>query len=186
MNFWILTYTLALSSLCVSFMRFDFNLYQKLVSFALIAIFINLPFISDLSIVQWLDSVLGQPSLFLFFLALSACFVIFFAPKETILPLRSKVFIAIFGATVFLGNLNLLWGFDLFSLDFKSQLVVIFGILFFAFAIDIYLGILYLLCLIIYALGLKDNIFLYLIDVSVWLYALVGIILDCFEKRKRY
>lgn len=183
MNFWILVYTLALSSAFVYPFRFE-CVYKKALLFACFALFINLGFIQGLSINEWMMSVLGEPSLFLMFLSLSACFVIFWAPSEEILPFGAKVFIAIFGFVIFFGNMNALWGVDFFNLDFYSQLVVVLGVLLFAFAIDVFFGILYLLCLCVIAFGWKENIFLYLIDVNVWIYALFWIVVDGLFKRK--
>lgn len=185
MNFWTLVYTLALSSALVYPFRFE-SIYKKALLFACFALLANLDFIRGLSINEWLMSILGSPSLFLFFLSLSTCFVIFWAPYEEILPFRAKIFIVIFGFVLFFGNMNMLWGVDFFNLDFQSQLVVLLGLLLFAFAIDVFFGILYLLCVFVIALGLKENIFLYLIDVNVWLYALFWTTLDgFFQKRAR-
>ncbi|WP_027327326.1 hypothetical protein [Helicobacter pametensis] len=184
MIFWTLVYTLAICSVCVFFVRF-LSLQVKTFAFVLCAVFANLPFILGLSVVEWLDSVLGRPSLFLFFLSLSACFVVFFAPKEEILPLRSKAFIIIFGFVLFLGNLNLLWGFDLFSLGFEARLIIAFGILLFAISLDLFLGILYLLCLLVFAFGLQGNLFTYLIDVCVWLYAIFGLVISLMDLRRK-
>lgn len=185
MNFWSFVYTLAICSSCIFFLRF-YSLQSKILFFAFGAVVINLPMIYGLSLVDWVDSCLGQPSLFLFFLSLSACFLIFYAPREEILPVRSKAFIVVFGFVVFAGNLNLLWGFDLFALNFDVQIAVVLAILLFALSIDLFLGILYLLCLVVFAFGLKENIFLYLIDVSVWLYALIWLIAEGFLQKRKY
>lgn len=183
MNVWILIYSLALSSAFVYPFRFE-SVYKKTLLFACFAFLSNLGLIQGLSINEWLISLLGEPSLFLLFLSLSACFVIFWAPSEEILPLRAKVFIAIFGFVVFFGNMNVLWGVDFFNLGFQSQLVVVLGVLLFAFAIDVFFGILYLLCVCAVAFGCKENIFLYLIDVNVWIYALFWIVVDGLSKSK--
>lgn len=184
MNIWTLIYTFALSSAFVYPFRFK-SLYQKILLFLCFAFFINLRFINGLSINEWFISILGEPSLFLLFLSLSTCFVIFWAPSEEILPLRAKIFIAIFGFVVFFGNMNVLWGVDFFNLGFQSQLVILLGILLFAFAIDIFFGILYLLCVCVVALVFEGNIFLSLIDVNVWIYALFWIVVDGFFKSTR-
>lgn len=183
MSVWTVIYTIALSSASVYPFRFE-SLYKKILLFGFFALFVNLRFIQGLSIGEWAISLLGEPSLFLLFLSLSACFVIFWAPNEEILPLKVKFFIAILGFVVFFGNMNVLWGVDFFNLGFYSQLVVVLGILFFAFAIDVFFGLLYLLCLCVVAFGLQENIFLYLIDVSVWIYALFWIVIDGLFKRK--
>lgn len=183
MTFWILIYTLALGSAFVYPFRFE-NFYKKILLFVCVALLTNLSFIQGLSINEWLISVLGEPSLFLLFLSLSACFVVFWAPSEEILPFGAKIFIAIFGFVIFFGNMNVLWGVDFFNLGFHSQLVVVLGVLLFAFAIDIFFGILYLLCVCVIAFGWKENIFLYLIDVNVWIYALFWIVVDGLFKPK--
>lgn len=183
MSFWVFIYTLALSSIFVYPFRFE-GVYKKALLFVCFSFFTNLGFIQGLSINEWAVSILGEPSLFLLFLSLSACFVIFWAPNEEILPFGAKVFIAIFGFVIFFGNMNVLWGVDFFNLGFQSQLIVVLGVLLFAFAIDVFFGILYLLCVCVIAFVWKENIFLYLIDVNVWIYALFWIIIDGLFKRK--
>lgn len=180
----VFIYSVALASLWMYVLRYE-SLQAKVISFVLCLVLTNIPFLVGFSIVEWLDSVFARPSVFLLFLSLSVCFVSLCAPKEKVFSLKSKIFIFIFGFVLFLGALNLLWGFDIYALDFKNQLIIVAGVLFFAFMLDMYLGILYTLSVLVFLIVGDGVIFDYMIDVVVWLYAIVGIIGEFFNPKSR-
>lgn len=180
----VFIYSIALASLWMYVLRYE-SLQAKLVSFVLCIVLTNIPFLFGFSIVEWLDSVFAEPSVFLLLLSLSVCFISLCAPKEKVFSLKSKIFIFIFGFVLFLGALNLLWGFDIYALDLRNQLIVVSGVLFFAFMLDMYLGILYTLSVLVFLIVGDGIIFNYMIDVIVWLYAIVGIIGELVKSKPR-
>ncbi|ANV97967.1 hypothetical protein BBW65_03755 [Helicobacter enhydrae] len=156
---------------------------MRMVLLALVGVLVNLPIIYHLSIVEWIVSFLATPSVFLGVLAVSSLIVTFYAPKEVLLPPTSKIFIVIFGFVLYLGSLNLLFGFDLTALNFEYQIVIASIIMLFAFVVDKFLGIVYLICFFFFCLGIGENIFVSMIDVLVWGYAIFGIFLDGARKK---
>lgn len=152
----------------------------------------NLPLILSLSITQWLDSLCGNPSLFLALLSIGSLLSLprnplcrYFAPYSNPLRLhiKSKIFIFVFGFILFWGNINYLWGFDPFNADFYTQILLALAVVVLGYLIQPYLGILLLLSCVGYLIR-GGNIFSYLCDGIVWLYALLSLLLTPFVRRK--
>lgn len=157
-----------------------------------IVLLCNLPLILSLSITQWLDSLCGNPSLFLALLSIGSLLSLprnplcrYFAPYSNPLRLhiKSKIFIFVFGFILFWGNINYLWGFDPFNADFYTQILLALAVVVLGYLIQPYLGVLLLLSCVGYLIG-GGNIFSYLCDGIVWLYALLSLLLTPFVRRK--
>lgn len=176
-------YTIFLFSLCALLLK------RSKIAFVLagsVAILCNLPLIQSLSITQWLDTLCGNPSLFLALLCISSLFSLpknplasYLLPAFSFLSLstKSKLFIFVFGFILFWGNINYLWGIDLYHLSFTTSILVASLITIIAYLIQPYLGFLYLFCLVGYFLR-GGNVFVYMMDALVWLYALLSLIVD--------
>lgn len=154
-----------------------------------VAILCNLPLICSLSITQWLDTLCGNPSLFLALLSISSLFSLpknplasYLLPTFSFLSLstKSKLFIFVFGFILFWGNINYLWGIDLYHLNFAASIIVASLITIIAYLIQPYLGFLYLFCLVGYFLR-GGNVFVYMMDALVWLYALLSLIISAIK-----
>lgn len=153
---------------------------------SLIAFISNLPLIQSLSITQWLDTLCGNPSLFLALLCIGSLFSL---PKNPLahhllpsfsfltLSTRSKLFVLIFGFVLFWGNINYLWGLDLYHLEFSTQILITSLLTLIAYFIQPYLGFLYLFCLVGYFFK-GGNVFVYMMDSLVWLYALLSLLIS--------
>lgn len=186
-----MTYNLFIYSIAIFlFFSYLFIHFRLRFGFALLATLLcNLPLISSLSIPQWLDSLCGNPSLFLALLCLGSIgltykplfFYQFHLPS---LNIKSKVFILIFGFILFWGNLNYLWGIDLFNASFHTQILIALGIVLLAYYIQPYLGVLLLLSCIGYLIR-GGNIFSYMMDALVWLYALISLLILVFMRKER-
>lgn len=179
-------YTIFLFCICVLFLKrskFAFVLAGS------VAILCNLPLIQSLSITQWLDTLCGNPSLFLALLSISSLFSLpknplasYLLPTFSFLSLstKSKLFIFIFGFILFWGNINYLWGIDLYHLNFTASILVASLITIIAYLIQPYLGFLYLFCLVGYFLR-GGNVFAYMMDALVWLYTLLSLIISAIK-----
>lgn len=154
-----------------------------------VAILCNLPLICSLSITQWLDTLCGNPSLFLALLCIGSIFSLpknslasYLLPTFSFLPLnsRARFFILIFGFVLFWGNINYLWGIDLYHLSFSTSILLSSLITIIAYLIQPYLGFLYLFCLVGYFLR-GGNVFVYMMDALVWLYALLSLLIEAIK-----
>lgn len=179
-------YTIFILSLCVLLLK------RSKIAFVLagsVAILCNLPLIQSLSITQWLDTLCGNPSLFLALLCISSLFSLpknplasYLLPTFSFLSLstKSKLFVFVFGFILFWGNINYLWGIDLYHLNFTASILVASLITIIAYLIQPYLGFLYLFCLVGYFLR-GGNVFVYMMDALVWLYALLSLIISAIK-----
>lgn len=158
-----------------------------------ILILCNLPIILSLSITQWLDSLCGNPSLFLALLSLGSLLSYprsplarYFHPCSPPLTLstKSKLFLFVLGFVLFWGNINYLLGIDLFNASFYIQILLALGIVVLGYLIQPYLGILLLLSCVGYLIR-GGNIFAYMMDALVWLYALLSLILGFLVRKNR-
>lgn len=194
-------YTIFLFSLCALLLKrskfcvllskisktFALLLFKTFVLEGSVAILCNLPLIQSLSITQWLDTLCGNPSLFLALLCISSLFPLpknplvryHFLPTDIYFSLstKSKLFIFVFGFILFWGNINYLWGIDLYHLSFTTSILVASIITIIAYLIQPYLGFLYLFCLVGYFLR-GGNVFAYMMDTLVWLYVLLSLIIS--------
>lgn len=182
MTYNTIIYTIFLFSLCA------LPLKRSRIAFVLagsVAILCNLPLIQSLSITQWLDTLCGNPSLFLALFCISSLFSLpknplasYLLPTFSFLSLstKSKLFIFVFGFILFWGNINYLWGIDLYHLSFTTSILVASLITIIAYLIQPYLGFLYLFCLVGYFFR-GGNVFVYMMDALVWLYALLSLII---------
>lgn len=179
-------YTIFLFCICVLLLKrskFAFVLAGS------VAILCNLPLIQSLSIMQWLDTLCGNPSLFLALLCISSLFSLpknplasYLLPTFSFLSLstKSKLFIFVFGFILFWGNINYLWGIDLYHLSFTASILVASLITIIAYLIQPYLGFLYLFCLVGYFLR-GGSVFVYMMDALVWLYAFLSLIISAIK-----
>lgn len=159
-----------------------------------IALISNLSLIQSLSITQWLDTLCGNPSLLLALLSLSSLLTL---PKNSLinhflhnhtahlsLSKKSKIYLVIFGFVLFWGNINYLWGIDLFNADFYTQIFIASLITLVGYLIQPYLGFLLLFSMMGYFLR-GGNIFVYMMDALIWLYALLSLLLALFTSKNR-
>lgn len=186
MTYNTIIYTIFLFCICVLLLKrskFAFVLAGS------VAILCNLPLIQSLSITQWLDTLCGNPSLFLALLCISSLFSLpknplasYLLPTFSFLSLstKSKLFIFVFGFILFWGNINYLWGIDLYHLNFTASILVASLIAIIAYLIQPYLGFLYFFCLVGYFLR-GGNVFVYMMDALVWLYALLSLIISAIK-----
>lgn len=160
---------------------------------SLITLLCNLPFILSLSVTQWLDSVCGNPSLFLALLSIGSLLSLptnplasYFLPmhsKHLSLSNASKIYLVIFGFILFWGNINYLWGFDPFNASFSTQILFASLITAIGYLIQPYLGFL-LLFSMVGAFFREGSIFVLMMDALVWLYALLSLLCGVFVRRK--
>lgn len=159
----------------------------------LVVLLCNLPLILSLSITQWLDSLCGSPSLFLALLSLGsllslpkAPLALYFFPSSTPLRLniKSKIFIFCLCFILFWGNINYLWGFDPFNAGFYTQILIALAVVILGYFIQPYLGVLLLLSCVGYLIK-GGNIFSFMCDALVWLYALLSLLLAPFVRKDR-
>lgn len=180
MTYNTIIYTVVIFCSCMYLFRFfKFSLAISL----FIALLSNFPLILSLSLTQWLDSICGNPSLLLALISLGSLL----AHAKTLnltLPIcstfmlnqRAKFFLFILGFVLFWGNINYLLGFDLFNLDFYTQILFAFGLVVAGYFIQAYLGVLLLICSIGYLLA-GGNIFSYMMDILLWLYVTLSLLL---------
>ena len=160
----------------------------------LVVLLCNLPFILSLSVTQWLDSVCGNPSLFLALLSIGSLLSLprnplanYFLPmhsKHLSLSNASKIYLVIFGFILFWGNINYLWGFDPFNAGFYTQILIALAVVILGYFIQPYLGVLLLLSCVGYLIK-GGNIFSFMCDALVWLYALLSLLLAPFVRKDR-
>ncbi|WP_305862464.1 hypothetical protein [Helicobacter cholecystus] len=150
---------------------------------ASIALLCNIPLILSLSITQWLDSICGNPSLLLALLSFCSLLANFKITKDIfptnttlILNPRAKIFLFGFGFILFWGNINYLWGIDLFNANFYIQILYALMIVALGYLIQPYLGVLLLLSCIGYLIA-GGNIFAFMMDAVLWLYISLSLLL---------
>lgn len=190
MTYNTLIFSIAIFAFC-SWIFKSFKLHFALAS--LITLLCNLPFILSLSVTQWLDSVCGNPSLFLALLSIGSLLSLprnplasYFLPmhsKHLSLSNASKIYLVIFGFILFWGNINYLWGFDPFNAGFYTQILIALAVVILGYFIQPYLGVLLLLSCVGYLIK-GGNIFSFMCDALVWLYALLSLLCCVLVRRK--
>lgn len=190
MTYNTLIFSIAIFAFC-SWIFKSFKFHFTLAS--LIVLLCNLPFILSLSVTQWLDSVCGNPSLFLALLSIGSLLSLprnplasYFLPmhsKHLSLSNASKIYLVIFGFILFWGNINYLWGFDPFNASFGTQILFASLITAMGYLIQPYLGFL-LLFSMVGAFFREGSIFALMMDALVWLYALLSLLCGVFVRRK--